>query len=70
MKTAVEVIVAVGDAIREAGEIPSGTLYAILMDRLDLNSYETIIGTLVCAGLVRNSNHLLTWIGPPKEAIP
>ena len=59
-------IMAIGDAIRDLGSVPSGHLYAQLMSKLDLATYERIIKTLKDAGLVTESNNLLTWIGPVK----
>lgn len=56
---------AIADAIREAGRIPSGTLYAMLMSKIDLTTYERIIGHLTGAGVVASRNHELIWIGEP-----
>ncbi|HEY6340187.1 MAG TPA: hypothetical protein VIY49_01735 [Bryobacteraceae bacterium] len=55
---------AVAEAIRTAGSLPSGELYAILCGRVDLAGYQALIKTLKNAGLVREENHLLTWTGP------
>lgn len=57
---------AIADAIRELREVPSGELYARVMDVLSLEQYQSIIGLLTRAGLVANRGHLLTWI--VKEA--
>jgi hypothetical protein len=57
------VIMAVAEAIREAGTIPSGTLYAALSGRVGLPGFESIIRTLENGGLVRKSGDQLTWIG-------
>ncbi len=61
---AVLVILAVAETIREARTVPSGHLYAMLMDRLTIDGYRSIIATLKGAGLVSESSNLLTWIGP------
>jgi len=62
---ALQIVHAVGEAIQELGSVPSGTLYARLMDQMRLDRYEQIIGLLKTARLVEESNeHLLTWIGP------
>lgn len=66
LKQGLLITAALGEAIREAGEIPSGHLYAVVMGRMGLEMYETAIQMLVKGGLVRNNNHLLTWIGPKK----
>lgn len=69
VNAALEMVRAVGDAIREAGEVPSGHLYAVLMGKVDLAGYERMVDMLVGAGLVeRAPNHLLRWVGPAKEA--
>lgn len=64
---ALEMVFAVSEAIREAGEVPSGTLYAFLMGRVSLEGYNKIIGILKGAGLIKESNHLLAWTGPILE---
>jgi hypothetical protein len=66
---AVKVVLAVAEAIREAGEVPSGTLYAVLCGQMSIHTYETVVRTLRNAGLIEERMHLLRWIGPtfPKE---
>lgn len=58
------IVDAIVEAIRDARQIPSGHLYAVVMGHLSLNQYTTIINVLKEANLVNESNHLLTWIGP------
>jgi len=61
----VAVIKAVAEAIQSLGEVPAGHLYANLMGHLSLDAFESIIGILVAAEVVkRDGSHLLTWIGP------
>ena len=60
---ALGILKVVADAIRELGEVPSGHLYAHLMSKLSLEQYEQVIGILKQAGLITESNHLLTWVG-------
>jgi len=62
VKTAVEIVLAVGDAIRELEEVPSGHLYAHLQGRLTLEEYTRIISILKNAGLVTETSHLLRWV--------
>ena len=62
VKAAVGILTAVADAIRELGEVPSGHLYAHLMSKLSLEQYEQVIATLKQAGLITESNHLLSWV--------
>ncbi len=65
LKAGQSVVFAVAEAIRELGEAPSGTLYAVLCGRVSYQGYEKIIGMLKRADLVSESPaHLLTWIGP------
>lgn len=54
-KAVYEVIVAHG---RDG--IPSGHLYAQVMDHMPLEAYEGCIRLLERAGLIRNERHLLT----------
>lgn len=69
-KAAIEICKAVAEAIRDLsaasplGSVPSGELYAHLMGRMSLASYQSIIDTLVGAKLITNHSHLLMWIGP------
>jgi len=65
IEAAVNVVLAVADCIRELGAVPSGHLYARLMGHMDIDAYQSVIGTLVRAGFVReHPSHLLEWIGP------
>jgi hypothetical protein len=64
MKAGLMIVKAVADTIRELGEVPAGTLYAHMMDRMDLSAFEKMIDTLVHSGLVEKRNsHLLVWVG-------
>ena len=63
--------ITMSEAIRAAGQIPSGVLYAMMMGQISLEVYESILDRLVGAGLIRDTGgtrpmptHLLTWIGP------
>lgn len=49
------------EAIEALGEVPSGHLYARMMGHMDLETYQAVITQLKRAGLVAESNHLLTW---------
>ena len=64
VSAAFQACAAVAEAIREAKEIPSGTLYAMLMGHMSLETYQGIIRTLKGAGLVAERAHLLSWCGP------
>ena len=63
VKAAVQVVVAVGQAIRDLKSVPSGHLYAQLMGRMDLETYNKVIGVLKKTGAVKEEGHLLTWVG-------
>jgi hypothetical protein len=66
--SALMVIKALSEAIREAGKIPQGHLYAMVMDHMSLHLFEGAVRLLVRAGLVRSSSgYVLEWIGPSKE---
>lgn len=61
-KQVIEIIKTVYELIKATGTegIPSGHLYARLMPLgCEMRHYEMIIGTLVNAGLVTETNHLL-----------
>ena len=56
----------IAEAIKEAGPegIPSGHLYAALMGKFSsVQAYESFIGILIRSGIVRQSGHVLTFIG-------
>lgn len=61
---AFEVVVLVGQLIRELKSVPNGELYVRLADKLSIESYTSIIKKLEDAKLVKQSNYVLTWIGP------
>ncbi len=59
------VVFALAECIREAREVPSGTLYAVVAGRVNLAAYEIILRTLVRAGLIEVTRaHVIRWIGP------
>lgn len=65
---AVKAAAAIGEAIRDLGEVPSGVLYAnVMASGMTLHAYTAIIGVLKRAKLVEETpGHLLRWIGPTK----
>jgi hypothetical protein len=67
VQSALRIMIAVAETIREAGEIPEGTLYAQLIGRMDLAGFEAMVRTLCRTGLVESRNHMLRWIGPVIE---
>lgn len=69
LKAALLATAAIAEAIRTAGEIPSGTLYAMVIGKMDLAAYTGIIRTLKNTGLVTESGNLLRWAGPFKGEV-
>lgn len=67
VKAAFAMTLAVAETIREAGEVPSGTIYAVLCGKVDLAGYQAMIRNLKAAGLVKEKSNLLTWVGPKLE---
>ena len=69
IKRAMLVTMAVAETIREAGEVPSGTIYAAIMSKVSLECYQAILRTLENAELIKvHPSHLIRWIGPLKGA--
>ncbi len=64
VQAALEIVRSVGLAIKELKEVPSGELYARVMEYLTLEDYNQIISILKREGVVKESNNLLTWTGP------
>lgn len=59
-----EATFAVSEAIRDLKEVPAGVLYAQICGTISLEMFNGIVRTLKGAGLVAETNHLLTWVGP------
>lgn len=66
----IEVVIAAKETIIDAtqhsplGGIPSGELYACLMDLLSLDQYTKMIQSFKDKKVVIERNHLLVWVGP------
>lgn len=52
---------ALAEAIRELKQIPSGHLYARVMNYMDINAYEKAISLLCNSGVIRKNGDLLVW---------
>jgi hypothetical protein len=63
IKAALQTMMAVADAIREAGRIPAGTLYAALMPRLSAGAFDSMLAQVLRTGLVRREGDELVWVG-------
>ena len=71
IKAATEVLIEMANVIRQLGKVPSGVLYSTVAGPMSLADYETAIGILKSATLIRENNHELVWIGPAgKEITP
>lgn len=56
--------VAIGQSVKEAGTVPTGTLYAAAAGVMSLETFNGIIDRLVSYGLVaRVGSHRVTWVG-------
>ena len=65
LQAAMTILHAVAETVREAGEIPSGTMYAALTGRVTLEGYEQILRILTGAGLIAvDARHMIRWVGP------
>ena len=65
LQAGLQIMLAVAQTIHELGEVPSGTLYAQLMGKMDMAGYERMIDVLVAQNLVaRAPMHVLKWCGP------
>ena len=63
-QSALNIIKLILDAIKEAGTITCGTLYAMMMEQgCTIEQYNSIEGILLRTKLVSKSNNLLTWQG-------
>lgn len=63
--TALHVLRIWADAIREAGSIPPGHVYAASMNIINtVDEFNVGIGHLVRAGLVKRNGDVLVWTGP------
>lgn len=61
VKRALQIVQVLGAAIMEAKTIPSGTLYAGVMAKISLSEYQSAISVMVKAGIITESNYVLTW---------
>lgn len=66
-KATLNAVKALADCIRELGSVPSGHLYATVMEYMSLEQYQAFVDALKGADLVREEpSHLLVWIGPQQ----
>lgn len=61
IEQALQIIQVLGRAIMDAGKIPSGHLYAAVMTKISLETYQSAIGLLERQGIIKSENDLLIW---------
>jgi len=57
----IQALKALADAIRELKSVPSGHLYAQVMQYFSITSYEKAIQILCNSGVIRKSGDVLHW---------
>lgn len=62
-KAMIQSAAAIGEAIKDLGQVPAGHLYASVMAYMSLAQFNAIVRALRNAGLVKEEHHLLTWVG-------
>jgi hypothetical protein len=68
MLAALDVATAALEAVREAGSMPAGHLYAMLCGSVSLGGFDALVESLGRAKLVKREGDLLRWIGPRVAA--
>ena len=63
IQSALKVMVAAVEAIKDAGQIPSGHLYAAMMGTLSQSSYDAMLRQILRTGLVRQDGDVLIYVG-------
>ena len=66
LSAGIETIRVIADTIRDLGTVPSGELYAHVMEHLTIQQYTKVIDILKRTGLVTESGHLLRWVEPKR----
>ena len=63
-QAAKQALLAIASTVKDLGEVPSGHLYAALMDKMSLDVYNSLIEVLVRNKVIREEpSHLLVWVG-------
>ncbi len=58
-----KIMMAMADAIREAGRLSQVALYAVMMGHVTLAAFNSLMDQLVATGLVRRERDDLVWVG-------
>lgn len=61
---AVKIVIAVSDAIRALGSVPSGELHARLATQMGPHSVNYIVNCLKSEGLIEEVGGVIYWTGP------
>jgi hypothetical protein len=65
LQTAIKVMAAACEAVREARQIPEGHLYAAFIGKMNIETFEAMMRRLLGTGLiVRDPSRMLRWVGP------
>lgn len=66
-----QVVIAVGEVVREVGRAPKGAVYLALSEQgFGLTGFDRIVKTLVTAGVVKEDGDELVWAGPTPDPKP
>lgn len=69
-KAALDTVLAISEALRALGTVPSGEFYARILGSVSFENYVAAIALLKRAGLVSESAHVLAWTGPKISPFP
>ena len=58
----VNFMIEIAKAIRDAGGIPNGHLYAQVMGKMSFDQYQNMIETMKKMSLIKEENNFLTYI--------
>ena len=65
LDAAIQIVIVLGETIKELGRVPNGKLYAEVMPLIPIDAYNKAIRVLKSAGLVMEVNHELIWVTNP-----
>ena len=66
---AVSKIRVISETVEDFKQVPSGHLYAMVMTHYSLEEYMFCIDFLKQQKIIKEENHLLTWIGLPEKEL-
>ena len=68
LRAGIDALLALCEAIRSLGSVPSGVLYAHVMGVMSIDANASAVATMKGAGLVAEEGHVLRWTGPTFDA--